>query len=68
MVRSYEGQRLIQSVLDLNLIDCGEGTSCKSVSMMLTFFKLLHIVTSGSMLMVAAWLRSSALTLIGVVI
>lgn len=29
-------KRLIQSALDLNLIDCGKGTRCESVSMMYT--------------------------------
>lgn len=44
MVRSHEGQRHIQSALDLDLIDCGESISCKSVRMMCT-------VVSASVLM-----------------
>lgn len=53
VVRSYEGQRLIQSALDLNLIDCGESTRCKSVSMMCTVVSSSIYVASGSVLMLA---------------
>lgn len=53
MVRSYEGQRLIQSALDLNLIDCGESTRCKSDGMMCAVVSSSIYVASGSVLMLA---------------
>lgn len=52
MVRSYEGQRHIQSALDLDLIDCGESISCKSENDVYRG-KCLSTDASGSMFMFA---------------